>query len=98
MKEEIKSPTKSPIKSGWRGNLNGCVECCEGATIQVSEVTIKLDQVTAHALANHLTDSAIARANSVEGSQIQALSNLGAALGRLIDHNAANNGARAVLK
>lgn len=89
---------ESPIKSGWRGNLSGVIENTAGSEILVSEVTLRLDRDTAWALANHLTDGAIKRANSVEGSQVAALSSLGAALGRLVDHPAANNGGRAVVK
>jgi hypothetical protein len=88
----------SPIKSGWRGNLNGHIEGTDGAQIKVSEITLKLDYCTAWALANLLTDRAVHDSNSVEGEQIKALSNLGASLGRLIDHLAANNGGREFLK
>ncbi len=90
--------TKPPIKSGWRGNLNGALEGSDGSAIQVSEITLRLDYNTAWALANQLTDDVINRANAVEGEQVAALSNLGAALGRLIDHPAANNGGRAIVK
>jgi hypothetical protein len=90
--------TKPPIKGGWRGNLNGHVENTDGAQIAVSEVTLRLDSATAWALANHLTDRAIKEANAVEGAHIAALSTLGAALGRLIDHPAANNGGRECVK
>ncbi len=89
---------KSPIKSGWRGNLNGYIESTDGASINTSEVVLKLDKATAWALANQLTDRSIKEANAVENEQIIMLSNLGAALGRLIDHHAANNGGREVLK
>jgi hypothetical protein len=88
---------KSPISSGWRGHLNGYIENTKGARIQVSEVTLRLDSDTAWALANQLTDRAIKEANAVEGEQVKALSNLGAALGRLLDHHAANNGGREVV-
>ncbi|QOX81045.1 hypothetical protein FY034_18895 (plasmid) [Trichlorobacter lovleyi] len=89
---------KSPIKSGWRGNINGALENTDGSGVEVSEITLKLDRVTAWALCNHLTDRAIKDANSVEGAQIEALSTLGAALGRLIDHHSANNGGRDLVK
>ena len=89
---------KPPIKSGWRGSLSGAVEGTEGSAISVSEVTLRLDKNTAWALANQLTDRAIADANAVEGQQAAALANLGAALGRLIDHHAANNGGRKCVK
>jgi hypothetical protein len=89
---------KPPIKSGWRGNLNGYVEGTKGTAIEVSEVTLRLDRFTAWALANQLTDRAIKAANAVENEQIMALSTLGAALGRLIDHPSANNGGRECVK
>ena len=90
--------TPSPIKSGWRGDINGAIECTKGSKIQVSEITIRLDYDTAWALANQLTDDSIKRAYAVGDGQVLALSNLGAALGRLIDHHAANNGARKLRK
>ncbi len=89
---------KSPIKSGWRGNLNGVLENTDGSGIEVSEITLRLDRETAWALCNHLTDRAIQAANSVENKQVDALSTLGAALGRLIDHHSANNGGRELVK
>lgn len=95
---KIESEVKSPIKSGWKGNINGHIEATNGSSIIVGNVTLNLDQETAWALANQLSDKAIATANAVEGGQILALSNLGAALGRLIDHPSANNGGREVVK
>lgn len=94
MSVPTQSTPKPPIKSGWRGHLNGFIEKADGAHIQVSEVTLRLDYKTAYALANLLCDSSIERSQALEGNQAQALSNLGAALGRLIDHHAANNGGR----
>lgn len=95
----MSEPTpKPPIKSGWRGNLNGAVEHTDNSSIQVSQVTLNLDQTTAWALCNLLTDSAIERSCALEGKQIEALSTLGAALGRLIDHPSANNGGRECVK
>ena len=91
------SEVKPPIKSGWRGNINGVVECTD-SHVQVSQITLRLDYQTAYALANLLCDSALERAQAVEGNQRDALSHLGAALGRLIDHHAANNGGRACVK
>lgn len=90
--------TKSPIKSGWRGNLNGHLEHTSGSHIEVTEVTVKLDRDTAWALCNQLSDAAINLANAVEDKQISALSTLGAAIGRLIDHPSANNGGREHIK
>ena len=95
---EEKKPTRPPIKSGWRGNLSGAVEDTKGTEIHVSEITLRLDSFTAWALANQLTDRAINDANAVENEQIAALSTLGAAIGRLIDHPAANNGGRECIK
>lgn len=89
---------KPPIQSGWRGELNGAVEKTKTSYIQVSEITLRLDYLTAYALANLLADSSLERSAALEGSQMQAMSNLGAALGRLIDHHAANNGGRQVVK
>ena len=89
---------RPPIKGGWRGHLNGHIEHTNGSQIGVSEVTLRLDFATAWALANQLTDRAIKDAVAVEGAQVSALSDLGAALGRLIDHHAANNGGREVVK
>jgi len=89
---------KSPIQSGWRGKLNGCIESTDNSWIKTSEVTLRLDHKTAWALANILTDSVINKSFAVEGEQVAMMSNLGAALGRLIDHPAANNGERKILK
>lgn len=97
MNEEKTTPA-SPIKSGWRGNLNGAIESTPGSVIHLSEVTLRLDYDTAYALANQLSDRALKDAHAVEGAQVAALSNLGAALGRLIDHPTANNGGRECLK
>lgn len=93
-----KQTPKPPIQSGWRGELSGCVEGTNSAYISVSEVTLRLDHKTAYALANLLCDSSIERSQALEGSQVVAMSNLGAALGRLIDHPAANNGGRECVK
>ncbi len=92
------SDVKPPIKSGWRGNLTGHVEDCKDTEVEIGRITVKLDKDTAWALCNLLTDGAIERANSVEGEQIKSMSTLGAAIGRLIDHPAANNGGREVVK
>ncbi len=88
----------SPLKCGWRGHLNGAVEGTAKTEVVTSEITLRLDRETAWALANHLTDRAIKDGNAVGESQAKALSNLGAAIGRLIDHGAANNGGRNVIK
>lgn len=88
----------SPIKSGWRGNIGGYVEGCDTTQIVVSEVTLKLDARTAFALCNTLYDSVLNESRAIDSSQRQQLSILGAALGRLIDHPAANNGGRSIIK
>lgn len=88
---------KPPIKSGWKGNQNGYVEDTD-TTVQVSKITIEVDHKTAWALCNILTDSQLKASGNLETDQVKALSNLGAAVGRMIDHSAANNGGRAVLK
>lgn len=85
---------ESPIKSGWRGNLNGYVEDTDKSHIEVSEVTLKLDSETAWALCNVLTDESLKQL-CIEH---KGLSQLGAALGRLIDHLSANNGFRELIK
>jgi hypothetical protein len=82
---------KSPIKSGWRGHINGHIENTS-SEIEVSQVTVRLDRKTAWALANLLTDTQLEESNNIEGDQRVALASFGAALGRLIDHPAANNG------
>jgi len=92
------SEIKSPIMSGWRGNLNGAIEKTKTSHIAVSEITLRLDPVTAHALCNLLDDRAVARSSACEGAQLAMLSELGAALGRLIDHPSANNGGREIVK
>lgn len=88
---------KPPTKGGWRGNLNGAIEGTETSWIATSEVTLKLDAKTAYALANMLTDESLKLA-CCHRLSFDALSNLGAALGRLIDHPSANNGGRELIK
>ncbi len=88
---------RSPIASGWRGNINGFVECTR-TEVAVATVELRLDRETAYALCNLLHDKAIESSGAVEGTQIQAMSNLGAAIGRLLDHSSANNGGRKVVK
>ncbi len=91
------SDTKSPIMSGWRGHINGTIEKTVDSSIKISNIDINLDFDTAWALCNLLTDDAIERAKAVEGKQIDQMSNLGAALGRMIDHDSANNGDRRII-
>lgn len=86
----------SPIKCGWRGHLNGAVEATECAHVQVSEITLKLDMLAAWALCNQLHDNVLDA--HVTHQHREMLSNLGAAIGRLIDHPSANNGGRSVVK
>ena len=92
-----KKEVNSPIKSGWRGNLNGAVEKTKHTSIQVSEVTISLDNETAWALCNLLSDNNLTN-DKLDKNQISGLSNLGAALGVIFDHPSANNGNRNILK
>lgn len=94
----IAAAPKPPIKSGWRGHINGHIEHTDGAQIEASEITLKLDHKTAYALANLLADSSLERSAALEGDQLKAMSNLGAALGRMLDHHAANNGGRETVK
>lgn len=42
-----KEPT-SPIKSGWRGHLNGCIENTNTTEIYAAKITVTLDARTAH--------------------------------------------------
>ena len=88
----------SPIKSGWRGDINGHIEQTD-SHIEVSEVTLKLDSRTAYALCNLLTSRQIAKVGKVvTEEQGESLETLGAALGRLIDHPSANNDGRKIIE
>lgn len=87
-----------PIKSGWRGHLNGVVEGTESTRVKVQSVTIEVDYKTLWALCNHLYDASLGESKHLEEDQVRALSNLGAAVGRLIDHPSANNGGREIVK
>ncbi len=88
----------SPIKSGWRGNQQGFVEDCNNTHVQVTEITLRLDHETAYALCNVLTDSELEKCFNIENDQRKSLETLGAAIGRLIDHSAANNSGRNLIK
>lgn len=92
------SEVKSPIMSGWRGNLNGAIEGTSTSNIQVSEITLRLDYKTAWLVANALSDDCIERGNPSNANGNKILSEVGAALGRLIDHPSANNGGRELVK
>ncbi|MDY7537552.1 hypothetical protein QN372_00150 [Undibacterium sp. RTI2.1] len=89
---------KSPIKSGWRNNINGYVEGCVKTEVKVSQINLSLDQETAWALCNLLCDSELEKSGAINRPQFPMMSNLGAALGRMIDHSAANNSGRKVIK
>lgn len=90
---------KPPIKSGWRGNLNGYLENSNSSQIRVSQINVTLDSDLAWALCNILCDSSLdCLHGSVDEDQHKSLSTLGAALGRLIDHPSANNGGRELVK
>lgn len=89
--------TKSPIKSGWRGHLNGHIEHTD-SHVKVAKIELTLDRTTAYALCNLLCDGSIAPELGLGADQAQALSNLGAAIGRLIDHPSANNSGRQIIK
>jgi hypothetical protein len=98
-KDEAKANTKPPIMGGWRGHINGRIEGASGTSIRVDTVTVTLDHQTAWLLCNLLSDSAIQRSVATDGEKdFETLSNLGAAIGRMIDHNAANNGGRKIVK
>ena len=91
--------TKPPIIGGWCGHINGNIESTDGASVRVGTITVTLDYKTAWSLCNLLTDSAIQRSVATDGGKdFEAMSNLGAALGRMIDHNSANNGGRKIVK
>jgi len=87
---------ESPIKSGWRGNLNGCIKNTN-STITVSKINIEFDYETAWAICT-LLHGDINKYNYLTQSQAEGVSNIGAALGRLIDHPSANNGGRDIIK
>jgi len=90
---------KSPIKSGWRGAINGSIELTENSGINVDRINLWLDFKTAWALCNLLDDRALENHRDViEIGQLKMLSNIGASIGRLIDHPAANNGGRKIIK
>lgn len=89
---------KSPIKSGWRGHLNGHVDGMDDTKIQVATIQVVLGYADAWALCNLLTEKALEENSYIEEHQRKALASLGAALGRLIDHMSANNGGRDLLK
>jgi hypothetical protein len=98
---EMTETVKSPIKSGWRGNINGAVELCDNTEVRCETVRLTLGTDAAWALCNVLHDKVIRDAfmqQWLEAPQIEALSMLGAALGRLIDHSSSNNGGREILK
>lgn len=88
---------KSPIKSGWRGNINGYIEKTD-SHVQVDKIQLTLDRETAWALCNILFDSSIEENTTLEKNQKEMMSELGAALGRLIDHSSTNNGDRQIIK
>jgi hypothetical protein len=88
---------ESPIKSGWKGHLNGFIEKTE-SNISVSKIKLELDTKTAHSLCNILRDSALQASTAITTEQHESLSVLGAAIGRLIDHPSANNGGRKIIK
>lgn len=91
----------SPISSGWRGNINGHVKGTNGTQVQVGAINVTLDAKMAFCLCNLLHEQALERANAHIGmslDQIAMLSNLGAVIGRFIDHGAANNGDRDVIR
>lgn len=87
----------SPIRSGWRGDINGFVNGTN-AQVMVSGITLVLDTKTAHFLCSALTDYELNKNCAIDEEGAQALSELGAALGRMIDHPSANNGGRSVVK
>lgn len=88
---------RSPIMSGWRGHINGFIEDTS-SHIKVDQIALTLDHKTAWALCNLLADETSPRFSALGEEQKKAISNLGAALGRMIDHPSANNGGRKVIE
>lgn len=95
---EQKKPPPEPLLGGCRGHLNGQVAGNLRAAVKVQEVQITLSAEAAYALCNILTDAALANNGDVGDRARNTLSNLGAAVGRLIDHHSANNGGRDFIK
>ena len=90
------STEESPIGAGWRGNINGSISQSADSSIKVSNIDVNLDFDLAWALCNILTDDVID--TTLNKSQRIVLSNLGAGIGRMIDHPSANNGGRKIIK
>lgn len=95
---ETTKEIRPPIKGGWRGHLNGFVEKSGNTHVQASEITLKVDNNLAWALCNVLLDQYLENHPNLENGQRESLSEFGAALGRFIDHNSANNGGRKIIK
>ena len=81
-----------PIGGSWRGYINGHVNKTE-TCVRCEKITIELDRHLAWALCNLLTDAHLGAPEvHLEADQRIGLANLGAAIGRFIDHHATNNG------
>lgn len=86
------SHPKHPVGGSWRGYINGHVNKTE-TNIRCEKITIELDRNLAWALCNLLTDAHLSGPDiHLEADQRTGLTNLGAAIGRFIDHPATNNG------
>ena len=85
----------SPIGGGWRGNISGHINGTK-SEIHVHRIELVLDRDLAWALCNRLYEAGLMSDLGVSKDQREQLCNLGAALGALIDHPAANNGGRLV--
>lgn len=81
---------KSPIKSGWKGNIQGYIEQTD-SQIRVKTIQVDIDSTTAWALCNLLSDHALSTAGHLlDDVQIPPLRNLGAAIAMFIDHPTKN--------
>lgn len=72
------------------GSLSGHIQGTE-SRIGIKTVSLDLDRATAFALCNLLHDQSLKDSTSLERDQAEALSSLGAALGRIVGHPSQNN-------
>ncbi len=82
---------QSPMSSGWQGDIQGHIKNTE-TWIRVKTIQIDLDADTAYALCNLLSGSALEKGEiHLEKEQVVRLKNLGAAIGKFIDHPSKDN-------
>jgi hypothetical protein len=72
------------------GNLSGHIRNTE-SWIKVNTITVDFDFNTAYALCNLLMDSDLKKSHCLERDQVDKLSSLGAALGRIVEHPSREN-------